>query len=199
MNEIISIYNAALAVVQREVKPAKTDWRGSPYEGITLIKSIDTRGEVGEGMIVKMLRDAGREVKYKKASVHLKKEWDFICDGYRYEVKTATLGKDGSGFQHEKIYRERRFDGMILVDIAPDAVYITCRAKDDMDWSGPAKMHRRDTGEWKWDTSLTKPGRKTKNLRCVRANLITNTAAFLAMFDAMEARIKALALDEDEL
>ena len=198
MHEITGIYKAALASVRGEVKPAKTDWRGSPYEDITLIKSIDTRGEVGEEMIVKMLREAGRDVKYKKAATHQKKDWDFKCGGFKYEVKTATLGARG-GFQHEDIYKERHFDGIILVDIAPHAVYITCRAKDDMDWSGAAQMHRRSTGAWKWDTSLTAPGRKTKNLRCVRENKVTNVAEFLAMFDAMEARIKALALDEDEL
>ena len=191
MRDVLPIVQEAMKEAVARKKPPKTEWAGSPFEAFGK-EEIDTRGAAGELLAVKLLEEGGRTTDYHANTTHQDKDWDFMCDGLRYEVKTATKGKSAPTFQHENIYKSRRYDGMILVDIAPDAIYISCWAKVDIPFG---RLHRREPrGDYKWDTSLTSPrtmkGGK-RNKFCVRHNRIDSVADFVSRFEEMERRIRA--------
>lgn len=92
-----------------------------------------------------------------------KKHWDLRIDGItKLEVKTATLGSTLT-FQHENLEKDRDFDGVVLLDVSPDTIYLTFAAKGSIPWTSkndrwtrnPKKLHRRRNGiSYKWDLSL---------------------------------------------
>ena len=191
MNEIQKIAQTALREALARQKPPKTNWLDSPMADL-MHAEIDTRGSIGELLTVKLLKAGGRKPVFNPDKTAAAKDWDFMCDGLTYEVKTASAGKNGRTFQHEHIFKTRHYDGMILVDIAPDEIYISMWAKAEIPWR---ELHRRKDGSYyKWDTSLTSPksydaGRLNK--WCVRDNAVRRVADFMARFAQLEADIKA--------
>ena len=191
-NEIQRIAQAAIAEVLAGQKPPQTIWDGTPLEEFGRVE-IDTRGSVGELLVVKLLEEGGRAPVYNRDATDTEKHWDFMCDGFSYEVKTASLGKGGRTFQHENIYKGRKYDGLIFVDIAPEDIYISMWAKSEIKWR---ELHfRHHGGFYKWDTSLTslsslRRGRKP-NKWCVRQNAVRATADFMRRFAEMEKVIRA--------
>nr|MCA8835658.1 hypothetical protein [Pseudomonadota bacterium] len=133
----------------QEEEDSVSQWANSLYGPITKFQ-IDARGKLGVALIASFLTDLGRTVVHNETD-NLK-DWNLSCDGIKYEIKTATLGKDGSSFQHESIYQTRIYDGLIFVDIAPSAIYISIYAKADIQWD---KIHlRKDSAFYKWDTNI---------------------------------------------
>ena len=192
MNEIQRIAQAAIAEVIARQTPAVTMWTGSPLERLMSVE-IDTRGTVGELLVVNLLTAGGRKPVYNENKTDPEKHWDFMCDGLTYEVKTASLGKDGKTFQHENIFRTRQYDGLVFVDIAPAEIYISMWAKSAIEWR---KVHpRKDSPFFKWDTSLTAESRlksgKKPNKWCVRHNAVHTVAEFMRRFAEMEGIIRA--------
>ena len=125
---------------------------------------LDNRGEVGEKFIAEALVAIGHKAEISPITDPAKKHWDVLVgDTIKLEVKTATLGSN-KVFQHENIEKERDFDGLVLLDIAPDNIYLTCAAKATLPWTQPndnwtntkRKMHRRRASSvYKWDLKLT--------------------------------------------
>ena len=191
-NEIQRIAQTAIAEVVAGQKPAKTMWDDTPLADFGRVE-IDTRGSVGELLVVKLLEAGGRAPVYNQDATDAEKHWDFMCDGLSYEVKTASLGKAGRTFQHENIYKGRKYDGLIFVDIAPEDIYISMWAKSEIKWK---ELHfRHHGGFYKWDTSLTslasmRRGRKM-NKWCVRKNAVRTVADFMRRYAEMERRIMA--------
>jgi len=158
-------------------------WEGGDFAAAKLVE-IDNRGDIGERIVVKMLRALGRDVSYQPGATSEDKGWDLICDDFSFEIKTATLGKDGVTFQHENIYKTRTYDGLIFVDIAPNDIYVSCFDKRAIDWRA---IHRRkDSAFYKWDTHL-KATRKFPVLQ----NRIDSLADFQRIFEKAEAEIRA--------
>ena len=126
--------------------------------------SLDTRGELGELFIERLLTCLGHSVIRNSATDRTNKHWDLLVnDSVSLEVKTATVGKDGRSFQHENIEKDRNYDGLVLLDIAPDAIYLTAAPKKHLPFStpndkwtrSPRRMHRRAQGiQYKWDLSI---------------------------------------------
>ena len=192
MNEIQECAKTAIAEVIARQAPPKINWDDSPLAEFLRVE-IDTRGTVGELLAVKLLEKGGREPVYNEGATDEDKHWDFMCDGLTYEVKTASLGKDGSSFQHENIFKTRLYDGLILVDIAPDEIYISLWARKAIPWE---KLHsRKDGAYYKWDTSLTALSRLNSghapNQFCVRKNAIRTVADFMRRFAELEREIHA--------
>ena len=191
MNDIQKIARSAIAEVVKARKPAKTAWAGSPLAELMRME-IDSRGSAGELLVVKLLKESGREVVYNQDKTAEDKHWDFMCGGFRYEVKTATVGKDGKTFQHENVFRTRQYDGLIFVDIAPREIYISMWAKAAIRWRD---VHsRKDSPFYKWDTSLTADSRYARGKRnkwCVRDNAVRAVAEFMSRFEEMEGVIRA--------
>lgn len=125
---------------------------------------LDNRGEVGEKFIAEALIAIGHKAEMSPVTDPAKKHWDVLVDDkIKLEVKTATLGSN-KVFQHENIEKERDFDAIVLLDIAPDEIYITFAAKSTLPWTQPnsnwtqtsRRMHRRrSSAVYKWDLKLT--------------------------------------------
>lgn len=141
--------------------------------------STDNRGDLGESYIKSVLEYLRYTVEKSKETDRTKKHWDLkINTGATFEIKTATIGKKGNMFQHESIEKDRNFDILVLLDIAPDAIYLTVAPKKTLpfteknkNWTvNPKKMHRRATGiHYKWDLSLKDvSGREIKTLEDAR-------------------------------
>ena len=192
MNEIQKYTVRAIdEVISRQAKPV-VSWEESPLAKLTRVE-IDTRGTVGELLVVNLLKTGGRKPDYNENKTDSEKHWDFMCDDLTYEVKTASLGKGGDTFQHENIFKTRLYDGLIFVDIAPNNIYISMWVKADIKWN---KLHtRKDGAYYKWDTSLTSittinRGGKRRQF-CVRENLVSTVKEFLSRFEEFEEKIKA--------
>lgn len=192
MNEIQGIARTAIAEVIARQTPAKTEWDGSPLADFMRVE-IDTRGSVGELLVVKLLESGGRAVVYNQDATAEEKHWDFMCDNLTYEVKTASVGKDGKTFQHENIFKTRLYDGLVLVDIAPDEIYMSLWPKAAIPWK---ELHsRKDSSFFKWDTSLSNEARLRAggkpNKWCVRQNAVHTVADFMRRWEKMEDIIMA--------
>lgn len=126
--------------------------------------SVDTRGVVGERFVEQLLKNMGHFVERNEITDRTNKHWDLrVNRNITLEVKTATIGKEGRTFQHENIERDRNYDALVLLDIAPDAIYLTVAKKDLLPFNRPndnftatlKNMHRRAHGIlYKWDLSL---------------------------------------------
>ena len=167
------------------VRSSSSRWPQATYGGVKQLE-IDERGKIGERLVVALLRKiGGRTVDYNENATDEDKHWDFICEGLRYEVKTATLGKDGITFQHESIYKTRLYDGLIFVDIAPNDIYISAFPKKGIVWK---LLHsRKDSAFYKWDTHL-RESRKWP----VAQNRIETLEDFNRIFSEAESRIREL-------
>lgn len=147
--------NDRLCTITAQVLSARKDkhgWDKGLFADILLL-SADERGEVGERLIESLLSDAGVEgVTRSGALDRTQKHWDIRTADIDIEVKTATLGRNVSTFQHESIEKDRNYHVIVMVDIAPNAVYITWTAKQSMPFK---KMHRRaNSNAYKWDFKL---------------------------------------------
>ena len=115
---------------------------------------IDNKGDIGEDFIVWLLEQTGRKAICTRRTDPTMKHWDIKVedDNITLEVKTATLGYNSLTFQHEGFEPNRNCDGIVLLDIAPDNIYISCICKWTMQWK---KTHHRRTGiQHKHDTKL---------------------------------------------
>ena len=157
-------------------------WINSLYRSIRIFQ-IDARGKLGVTLIEDLLKDLGRTV-VRNETDNLK-DWNLSCDGIKYAIKTATLGKDGSSFQHETIYKTRDYDALIFVDIAPNAIYISIYVKADIQWD---KIHLRNVSDfYKWDTNI-----KVTRQNCIANNIVRTSADFDVLFRNAENRILSL-------
>ena len=141
-------------------------WTGKIFSPMRRLQ-IDSRGHAGELFIKECLETIGYEVQHTNKTDPKHKDWDLVVadeygEKFRLEIKTATLGKTGS-FQHENIDPNRRYEGLVILDITPEEIYLTCVAKYKIPWS---KIHRRkDSIFYKWDWSLKNvPERKVESL-----------------------------------
>ena len=182
----LAIKSVAVPIIKEiQKEEAKvSQWIGSPYGAIRDFQ-IDTRGAVGETLIASLLTGLGRKVSHNEATTDDEKDWDLICDDLKYEIKTATLGRDGVTFQHEGIDKTRHYDGLIFVDIAPNDIYISIYAKKKIAWND---LHRRkDSSFYKWDTHL-RPTRKHD----IGDNIVKTVADFDVLFRNAESEILKL-------
>lgn len=169
---------------EKAIEAQKQDvWQQKDVK-FALIKdlSLDTRGVVGEEFIKQLLENMGYSVERNEITDRTNKHWDLRVNGkVTLEVKTATIGKEGRTFQHENIERDRNYDALILLDIAPDAIYLTVAKKGLLPFSRPndnftatpRNMHRRAQGiQYKWDLTL----------RDVQDRCVTNVEEAKALF-----------------
>ena len=157
-----SIHDRLESVIDAEIaKAERSEWGGARFRMRRI--EIDSRGDVGELFLRDVLVDLGHKVEMDRTTDSANKHWDLKVDGdICLEVKTASKGANDI-FQHEKIFRQRRFDALVLVDIAPNDVYLTMAPKHTLpfkkpnsNWSVNNKKlhHRKPTGDYKWDLSL---------------------------------------------
>lgn len=168
-NEIKRMMKSSIAESCKTSSNAQL-WKGSPFYDIKNLE-ISRRGDVGEDFVRRVLEQLDHEVEGNPSK---DADWDLMVDGkIRLEIKTATLGN--KKFQHDNIRKNREFDAVILIGIAPNCIYLTCVAKSKLPWNRkakkwtkkPKKMHyRKDKKEYKWELSLKDvENRKIKSVK----------------------------------
>ncbi len=154
----------------------KHGWLGGEFIEIRRMQA-DNRGSVGEDFVVALLQMLGKTVTHTGRTDPQNKQWDIVADGIRLEVKLATLGANTPTFQHENLEKDRQYDGIVFVDVAPNDIYITCVAKCDIEWN---KLHRRRHGiHYKMDWTLSK----------IKENKMETLGDFSAAYEKMAQRI----------
>lgn len=172
---------------EQDLRLSGGEWYSSPFYPIKTLE-IDQRGAVGERICVAILSKCGYEVDYEADVTRQHKDYDLRCQGMRVEVKTATRGAKSKTFQHESILRNAHWDGIILLDIAPNNIYVACRLNSEVPWveSDPlwGRCHRRkDSTHFKWTLSV-------KQHQALDTE-VKDIADFQRCFDAMVQRFKA--------
>lgn len=142
-------------IIQRIIsgRADKHGWDSGLFADIIKL-SADQRGEIGEALLHELLVAAGVEGVIRTATTdRTQKHWDIRTADMDIEVKTATLGRNNNRFQHESIERDRNYHAIVMIDIAPSAVYITWTAKRDIPFR---QIHRRaNSNFYKWDFNLS--------------------------------------------
>ncbi len=130
----------------------KHGWDSGSFAKIIEL-SADQRGEIGERLLEHLLKEAGVSGVTRAGKVdRTEKHWDIRTDDMDIEVKTATLGRNTDTFQHESIEKDRNYQAIVFIDIAPNEIYITWTAKKNITWRN---LHRRaNSTAYKWDTRL---------------------------------------------
>lgn len=155
------------------------NWKvDSKFNEVRNSLQADSRGQVGEEFVAEVLKTLGYSVDHTQATDPQNKQWDLVVDDkYQWEVKTATMGRKSKNFQHEHIYKERQYHGIIFLDIAPDDLYISFFPKHKIDWSS---LHRRkDSNFYKWDLQKSK----------IEKNLMVNISDFKRGYEEAIAEI----------
>ena len=147
-----------LALINKAARQQRRDgnWRhDSRFARARSQLQSDSRGQVGEEFVAAVLTRLGHSVKNTQSTDPQNKQWDLVVDDkHLWEIKTATMGQRTANFQHENIYKERGYHGIIFVDIAPDDLYVSFVPKHEIDWK---ILHRRkDSSFYKWDFSKAK-------------------------------------------
>ena len=143
INDILRKTIAAVVAARKD----KHGWAKGLFKDIHLVAPAH-RGEIGERLLERLLIDAGVSGVTRAGKIdRTKKHWDIKTEDMTIEVKTATLGRNSNTFQHESIEKDRDYDALVLIDIAPDDVFITWFAKRDIPWKSEGKgIHRRAKG-----------------------------------------------------
>lgn len=137
-------------------------WENSRFEPIRDLQ-IDSRGYVGEVFVQNCLNQIGYRTQRDEKTSLVEKGYDILVEGhFKIEVKLATRGSSNQTFQHENLKQERDYDAIILVDVAPNKIYMTCGRKTDLPFRvqnnkftlRKKKMHLRSKGEFKWDLTI---------------------------------------------
>lgn len=150
IDDPLTIMDKALADAVRGSADEK--WVGKRFSAFRTSLEIDKRGKVGEQFVSDCFRKLGYKV-INNDSTGKDKEWDIevVEDRIYIEVKTATLDSKNK-FQRENIYKDRNYDILLLVDVAPDEIYLSWHAKAQIVWTD---LHpRKDSTFFKWDQSL---------------------------------------------
>lgn len=134
-----------LQELRRLAKRDKHGWKSGQFRRFRTLQASN-RGRLGENFIVWFLEQSGRKATCTRRTDPTNKQWDIRVDSdnITLEVKTATLGYSKSTFQHEAFEKDRQCDGMVFLDIAPNAIYITCLCKHTFKWK--EKSHHRRYG-----------------------------------------------------
>jgi len=108
-----------------EHKP-KDIWQDSPLIGYRLLENTN-RGAIGEEFIRRFLHDAG----FKVSNGNRTSETDMKIGSRRFEVKTASLGSNGT-FQFNHVRFDRSYDYLLCLGICPQEIVFRMWRKDDL-------------------------------------------------------------------
>ncbi len=136
------------------------NWFGDSKYLLVREMSNDDTGDIGELLLEKIFKRNNYKVDYGRSETDEEKDWDILINGKTIEVKTATIGKTSNTFQHEKFFKNRRYDIVAFIDITANEIYCTMGLKKNIVWKNlhQRKVNNKTTNEFKFDFSL-------KNLR----------------------------------
>ena len=114
-----------LISVIREHTP-KDIWQGSPLIGYRLLGNTN-RGEIGEEFIRRFLAQHG----VKTGNGNRTSRTDLRIESLRFEVKTASLGANGT-FQFNHVRLDRMYSYLLCLGICPDRVVFNMWRKGEV-------------------------------------------------------------------
>ena len=104
----------------------KDIWQDSPVIGYRLLGNTN-RGEIGEEFIRRYLEQHG----IKTANGNRTSQTDFSIESLRFEVKTASLGANGT-FQFNHVRLDRKYDYLLCLGVCPNQVVFNMWSKGDV-------------------------------------------------------------------
>ena len=114
-----------LASIIREHSPEDI-WADSPLIGYRVLGNTN-RGEIGEEFIRRYLRNAGFTV----GNGNRTSEIDMVIEGQRTEVKTASLGANGT-FQFNHVRLDRDYVYLLCLGICPNEIVFNIWKKSEV-------------------------------------------------------------------
>ena len=114
-----------LARIIREHSPEDI-WENSPLIGYRMLGNTN-RGEIGEEFIRRFLGNAGFSV----SNGNRTSEIDMVIEGQRTEVKTASLGANGT-FQFNHVRLDRAYAFLLCLGICPEQIVFNVWSKDEV-------------------------------------------------------------------
>ena len=91
-------------------------WQGSPLVGYRSLGNTN-RGEIGEEFVRRYLREHG----IKTGNGNRTSETDMRIGNRRFEIKTASLGANGT-FQFNHVRLDRQYDFLLSLGVCPDEI-----------------------------------------------------------------------------
>lgn len=135
MNDLDAILEDLLASMVIEDMPEQ--WRDARFLQQRMIQ-IDKRGSVGERFYALTLaRLYPRRFEYNDGD---QGDWDLRIGRMRFEIKTASLDKNGK-FQNEGLKKDGDYDGVLFLGIAPNDIYMYCIKVENIDFENQVIDH----------------------------------------------------------
>lgn len=127
-------------------------WLESPIKGYRLLGNTN-RGAIGEEFVRRFLRASGIEVadKGNRAAIT-----DLQIEGHHFEVKTASLGANGT-FQFNHVRLDRQYEYLLCLGICPqEIVYNMWRKGEVAEWDAGTlvRMAEGQAVTWKLTKQL---------------------------------------------
>lgn len=101
-------------------------WQGSPLVGYRSLGNTN-RGEIGEEFIRRYLKTLGVAV----SNGNRTSATDMKIAGRRYEIKTASLGANGT-FQFNHVRLDRKYDHLLCLGICPTKIVFNMWRKGEV-------------------------------------------------------------------
>ena len=140
-----------LARIIREHSPEDI-WENSPLIGYRMLGNTN-RGEIGEEFIRRFLRNAGFSV----SNGNRTSEIDMVIEGQRTEVKTASLGANGT-FQFNHVRLDKQYRYLLCLGICPYEIVFNAWRKGALSEGEAGRLVRMAEGQ-STTHKLTKKGK----------------------------------------
>lgn len=101
-------------------------WQGSPLIGYRSLGNTN-RGEIGEEFIRRFLKEAGISVEHGGRTSRT----DMEIAKHRFEVKTASLGANGT-FQFNHVRLDRKYEYLLCLGICPGEIVFNMWRKGEV-------------------------------------------------------------------
>lgn len=117
-------------------------WLDSPIQGYRSLGNTN-RGEIGEEFVCQYLRAAGFTVSDKgnRSAVT-----DMMIENHRFEVKTASLGSNGT-FQFNHVRLDRNYQYLLCLGICPHVIVFNMWRKGDVAEGNAGHLVRMAEGQ----------------------------------------------------
>ncbi len=132
---------ALLLEVIRENSPTSV-WTDAPLERFRRVENTN-RGDIGEEFLARFLNLSGFSA--RKSEIRSERQ-DMFIENRRFEVKTASLGANGT-FQFNHIRLDRDYRYLLCLGVCPDAIVFNVWRKGDLAEGEAGRLVRMAEGQ----------------------------------------------------
>lgn len=119
----------------------KDIWTDSPLAGYRRLGNTN-RGEIGEAFVRRYVEGAGIETSNGDRT----SETDIRIAGHRFEIKTASLGANGT-FQFNHVRLDRRYEYLLCLGICPSEIVFNMWRKGEVAEEQAGRLVRMAEGQ----------------------------------------------------